>query len=228
MTSARPGGRTTAHFWRHTLIGLLTIAPLWVTWLVFDFVLGVLYRTGAPAVLAVAGKARPFSEALADLILEPSFRFVLAVLATLVTLYALGWAASRVIGRRLIARLESLLQRIPVVQVIYGATKRFIASVSERPEGFKRVVLINFPSPPMKTIGFVTRIMTDGATGQEVAAVYVPTAPNPTSGYIEIVPLAELTAVDWTVEEAMSFVMTAGTSATGTIPFSKPMPPGAA
>jgi uncharacterized membrane protein len=65
----------------------------------------------------------------------------------------------------------------------------------------------------MKTLGFVTKVLEDEVTGEKVAAVYVPTAPNPTSGYIELVPLAEITPTDWTMDEAMGFVVSGGTTA---------------
>ena len=65
----------------------------------------------------------------------------------------------------------------------------------------------------MKAVGFVTKILHDTDTRRELAAVYVPTSPNPTSGYIEIVPLDEVVQTDWTIEEAMSFVMTCGANA---------------
>jgi uncharacterized membrane protein len=134
-------------------------------------------------------------------------------------LYTVGRIASHVVGRQVIAQFESLLQRIPLAQAVYGATKSLIAALREKPAGLHRVVLINFPSGEMKTIGFVTRLMHDRETGSELAAVYVPTAPNPTSGYIEIVPVANLTETDWSMEEAMRFVMTGGTNAPPTISF---------
>lgn len=217
-----PQEHSAPHLGRNIVIGALTLAPLWVTWLVFDFVLGLLYRVGSPGVAALARLIQPVSQSVADALLQPWFRFVLAVLITLATLYAVGWAANRVIGRRLIARLEAALQRVPLVQAIYGATKRFIAAVRERPAGLQRVVLINFPSQQMKAIGFVTRVMRDPTSGREMAAVYVPTSPNPTSGYIEIVPLADVIATDWSVEEAMSFIMTGGTNSPPHIHFDAP------
>ncbi|MDP2238877.1 MAG: DUF502 domain-containing protein [Burkholderiales bacterium] len=70
----------------------------------------------------------------------------------------------------------------------------------------------------MKAVGFVTKIMHDETTGRELAVVYVPTSPNPTSGYIEIVPLSDVVQTDWTIEEAMSFVMTGGNQRARTHP----------
>jgi uncharacterized membrane protein len=77
----------------------------------------------------------------------------------------------------------------------------------------------------MKTIGMVMRTIQDAATGRELAVVYVPTAPNPTSGYIEVVPVDEVIFVDWSVEEAMTFVMTGGTTSPDTVHFSSPPAP---
>jgi uncharacterized membrane protein len=210
------------HFWRYTFIGVLTLAPLWVTWLVFDFILGLLYRFGSPWVTALARMVRPLSGSVSDLLLHPASRFALAVIITLGMLYAVGLAATRVVGKRLIERLEAVLARLPLAHAIYGATKRFISAVREKPPGLQRVVLINFPSSQMKAVDFVTRVLTDQTTGREVAAVYVPTSPNPTSGYIEIVPVEDVVSTDWTVEEAMRFVMTGGTNAPGEIRFTPP------
>lgn len=76
----------------------------------------------------------------------------------------------------------------------------------------------------MKTIGFVTRVMKDRATGRDLAAVYEPTAPNPTSGYIEIVPVDDLTPTEWSVDEAMRFIMTGGTNAPADLRFTAAAP----
>ena len=67
-----------------------------------------------------------------------------------------------------------------------------------QPDGTQRVVLIDFPHKEMKSVGFVTRVIHEQGTGRELAAVYVPTTPNPTSGYLEIVPVELLTPTDWT------------------------------
>jgi uncharacterized membrane protein len=138
---------------------------------------------------------------------------VLAALATLAGLHVIGLLTSLVVGRRLIAFIEGLLGRLPLVQTIYGATKRFFGTLQDPPVTGQRVVLIGFPTERMKTLAFITKVMTDTDTGEELAVVYVPTAPNPTSGYIEILPMQDVVSTDWTVEEAMSFVMTGGTMA---------------
>ena len=201
------------HLARYLLIGFFTVAPLWVTWVVLDFAFSLLAKTGAPFLRGLSLGVTPLSEGLAEWLLNPVVQYVLAALFTLLGLYAVGLFTSMVLGRRLIEWIERLLGRLPVVQTIYGATKRFLESVQTSPVSGQRVVLIAFPSPEMKAVGLVTKVMTDPDTGRELAAVYVPTSPNPTSGYIEIVPLDEVTPTDWTVEEAMTFVMTGGANA---------------
>jgi uncharacterized membrane protein len=73
----------------------------------------------------------------------------------------------------------------------------------------------------MKSVGFVTRVLRDEATGAELAAVYVPTTPNPTSGYLEVVPMEKLIPTDWTVDQAMTFIISGGAVSPDRIPFSR-------
>lgn len=210
------------HLLRYLLIGFFTVAPLWVTWLVFDFLFGLLASTGEPFLKALARLLQPASDTLATWLLDSGVQAGLAALFTLVLLYAVGVFASLVVGRRLIAVAESWLTRLPGVQTVYRATQRFLQTVSKPAVTGQRVVLISFPSPEMKAVGLVTRVMKDADSGEDLAVVYVPTSPNPTSGYIEILPLADVVMTDWTMEEAMSFVMTGGTNAPERVRFRNP------
>jgi uncharacterized membrane protein len=195
---------------RYVLAGILTLIPIWMTVVVFSFVFGQLSLIGLPVVQGVAAFVEPGSPSLARLLLNSWFQSALAVVLTLIFLYVLGWAATKVIGRRLINLFDALMQRIPIVQTIYGGTKKLLSALQQKPDQLQRVVLIEFPSPGMKTVGFVTRILTDEATGQQLAAVYVPTTPNPTSGYMEIIPVEKLVSTDWTMDQAMTFIISGG------------------
>ena len=170
---------------------------------------------------AIADQIRDDSPAIAQWFLQPWSQNVVAALLTLVALYLLGWLVSRVIGRRIIAAFDRLLSRVPIVQNIYGAVKKLISTFQQSPEGVQRVVLISFPSPEMRTVGLVTQTMTDSETGQKLAAVYVPTTPNPTSGYLEIVPIEDLVPTEWSIDEAMAFIMSGGAVAPEGIQFGK-------
>lgn len=220
MSTARPRGRGPGHFGRILLVGFLTVAPLWVTWLVFDFVISMLTRVGRPLLHAAARAVRGFSPTLASWMLESVFEQVVALLIVLIALYSVGLFATFLIGRKLIAWFESLMERLPLVQTIYGGTRRLLQSLSKPPATGQRVALIPFPNARMKSVGLVMRTLRDASSEQELAVVYVPTAPNPTSGYIEIMPLEEVVFVDWSVEEAMTFVMTGGATSPDAVRFS--------
>lgn len=195
---------------RYLIIGVLTVAPLWVTWLVFNFIFEQLSAIGGPWVSALARAISPQLPAAADFLLLPGFQSALGVVLTILVLYLVGWLAGNIIGQRIIHYFERMMLNVPLVANIYGGTKRFLAAMKEKPSGLQRVVLISFPTSDMKAVGLVTKIITDADTGADLAVVYVPTAPNPTSGYIEIVPVKHVVSTDWTIDEAMSFVMTGG------------------
>ncbi|MCL6620913.1 MAG: DUF502 domain-containing protein [Syntrophobacterales bacterium] len=194
----------------YLMAGVITVIPLLITWWVVRFIVTVLRDFGGPAVSWLHLALRPWAPDLAHLLLHPWFEAVLAVILALAGFYLLGWGATRVVGRRLLAFLDALVHRIPFVNTVYGGVQKFLAVLQQKPDGVDRVVLIDFPSPEMKTVGFVTRTLVDAATGRPLAAVYVPTTPNPTSGYLEIVPLDKVISTDWTMDEAMAFIMSGG------------------
>ncbi|MHB1271235.1 MAG: DUF502 domain-containing protein [Rhodanobacter sp.] len=209
---------------RYLLTGLLTFIPLWVTWLVFKFVLGMLAGIGAPLVNALLGGLALVAPHAASTLHSEWMTFIVALLITLGALYLLGALANRVIGQRFINGFDALLARIPVVQTIYGGTKKLMTVLQNKPSGVQRVVLVEFPRRGMRVVGFVTRVMIEDGTGREMAAVFIPTTPNPTGGYLEVVPLDELTPTDWTMDQAMAFIISGGAVAPDTLPASPRLP----
>lgn len=204
---------STSRLRNYLIAGMLTAIPIWITWVIFEFVVTQLSALGRPGAAALSEALRRYAPALSEALTIPWFQTALAVMVTLGFLLLLGWTATLVVGRRLIALAEGVLARIPLVEKIYGASKALLTALQHQPEGGQKVVLIAFPQPDMKTVGFLMRTLTDAGTGRTLAAVYVPTTPNPTSGYLEIVPMDELVATDWTFEEAMSFVISGGSVA---------------
>ena len=205
-------------FKRYLLTGLLTFMPLWVTWLVFKFVLGMLAGIGAPLVAALLGALALVAPHTADALNTEWLSFVLALLITVVALYLLGALANRVIGQRVISAFDGLLARIPVVQTIYGGTKKLMTVLQNKPSGVQRVVLVEFPRRGMRVVGFVTRVMSEDGSAREMAAVFIPTTPNPTGGYLVVLPLDELTPTDWTMDQAMAFIISGGAVAPESLP----------
>jgi uncharacterized membrane protein len=215
------------HGQRYFLAGILTAIPLLVTVVVFEFFLRQLSNFGRPWVRAVARSVGEYSPELERWLLEvPWLQSGLAVLFTIAAIYLLGWAVTRIVGRRLLVLLEALVERIPLVTKVYGSTKQLVQAFQRKPEGeLQRVVLIEFPHKEMKAVGFVTGTFIDQTEGIEVATVYVPTTPNPTSGYLEIVPVDRLVSLDWTMDEAMTFIISGGTVSPGRIRFVNPSAP---
>ena len=199
---------------RYLLTGLLTFLPIWLTWIVFKSIFSLLSQLNLPWISALF---EAFPGSLGRLH-ESGLVSALAFVVTLVALYITGFAANRVLGQRVLGAMERVIEHIPIAHSIYGGAKKLMTMLQSKPAGTQRVVLIDFPSPELKSIGFVTRVFRD-AGGLEVAAVYVPTTPNPTGGYLEIVPVARLIATDWSVDQAMAFILSCGAAGPDALPF---------
>jgi uncharacterized membrane protein len=202
--------------------GLLTLLPIWLVWIVFKFVLGMLSDISRPVVAPLSGQLALAHPGMLGWVDDPWAQAAIAVVATIAFIVGVGGLARRVVGQRLLAWMEGQIARIPLLKTVYGSARKLLDLLQTKPDGTQRVVLIDFPHREMKCIGFVTRVMREEGTGRELAAVYVPTTPNPTSGYLEIVPVELLTPTDWSVDEAMAFIISGGAVSPEVIPFTRP------
>lgn len=199
------------HLKANLIAGVLTIIPILVVWVVLSFVLEVLFRVGAPMERALIDAVTQVAPSAEPILTNQFFEWFVAIIAALLLIYAIGAAASHVVGDRLIALFERLIDRIPGVQTVYSASKKLIGVLRQKPGGgAARIVLFDFPYPGVKVIGLVMRTITDANTGEEIAIVYVPTTPNPTSGYLEMVPVKDLVPTDMTMEDAMTMIVSGG------------------
>jgi uncharacterized membrane protein len=215
---------------RNLWTGTVTVIPILVTIFILSFFMNLLSEIGRPKLIVLANAVKPLSPELGRWLLEvPWLSSTLAIALTLGMLYLLGWFMHRLVGRQVLHSVEERLERVPLVTTVYGSTKKLVEAFQAENGRAQKVVLIQFPHARMKAVGLVTRTFVDEDTGGELAAVYVPTAPNPTSGYLEIVPLNELVTLDWSVDEAMTFVVSGGTTAPDRIRFGSnpaaPSPP---
>jgi uncharacterized membrane protein len=201
---------------RNVLAGVITIGPLFVTWLVFSFLLGSLAKAGLPAVQFLAAVLPE------KWIGQPWLQSTLAVVLTLLALYILGSLTSLVIGRQALNLFETLLDRLPFVAKVYTSVRQLIDTMMAKKASSQRVVLIDFPIEGQKSIGFLTRTLSDSSTGEQLAAVLLPNAINPTSAFLQILPMTRVTETDMNMEQAMSMLMTGGAVTPETIRFSRP------
>jgi uncharacterized membrane protein len=211
------------------LSGIFVLIPIGVTLWVIVFIANMLSGLGTPIVewftsslekvpqKDVTGQITPFIRA---------FQYLISVVLAATLIYLLGWLTNKVLGKKLLEAFDNVMGRIPLVQAIYGMSKQLLQSFQQNREGVERVVLINFPGGSnMKAVGLVMKTMKDPSTGKELAAVYVPLSPNPTMGFLQIMPLDEVITTSWTVDEAMKFVVTGGTVSPAELRFEKPVIP---
>ncbi|MFP5275660.1 MAG: DUF502 domain-containing protein [Acidobacteriota bacterium] len=207
--------RTVRSVQNSILAGVLTIGPLFATWLIFSFVLGTLAKAGRPLV-------RLFDAAFPAVWLsDPWLQSALAVVLTLVLLYVVGRLTSLVIGRQAFRLFEATLERLPFVAKVYTSVRQLLDTMMAKKDSSQRVVLIDFPIAGQKSVGFLTRTMTDAATGEALGAVLLPNAINPTSAILQVLPLSRITETRMTMEQAMSMLMTGGAVGPDTIDFSR-------
>lgn len=201
---------------RNILAGIITVGPLFVTWLVFSFVLGDLARAGRPVIQLLA-PIFPHSW-----LAQAWLQSLLAILLTLVVLYVLGRLTSLVIGRQAFGLFEALLERLPFVAKVYTSVRQLLDTMMAKKDTSQRVVLVDFPIAGQKSVGFLTRTLVDSTTGQALAAVLLPNAINPTSAFLQLLPMERVTETDLTMEQAMSMLMTGGAVAPESIRFTRP------
>ena len=200
---------------RNILAGLITVGPLFVTWLVFSFLLDKLVRAGQPLVY---GLQTMYPEAW---LRRPWMQSVLAVVLTLLVLFVLGRLTSLVIGRQVFGLFESVLERLPIVAKVYSSVRQLLDTMMAKKDSNQRVVLVDFPIAGQKSIGFLTRTILDSNSGEELAAVLLPNAINPTSAFLQLLPMSRVTLTDLNMEEAMSMLLTGGAVAPERIVFSR-------
>ncbi|MGQ0741591.1 MAG: DUF502 domain-containing protein [Alphaproteobacteria bacterium] len=192
------------------IAGVLTVFPIIAVWIVISFLLALLSSAGAPLAGAITDFINTQVPGLAPVLTNTYVQGAVAVILVLLILNLIGAAASRMLGMRFITFMEKLINRIPLIQTVYRASKQLVGVMHQAPGGAARVVLIDFPHPGLKAIGLVMRTFPDPNTGQEISAVFVPTSPNPTSGYLQLVPTAKLVPSDMTMDQAMTMIVSGG------------------
>jgi len=208
------------------LSGTLLLLPFGVTLLVMRWLFGWLAGFLSPLIRRVlAYLARyPVLEDIPPLYVSIIVS-VVSILLLLTLLYLVGVFARFVVAKRVIAAGETLLLRIPLVRTVYAATQQVMKAVSlpER-SAFKSVVLVEFPRPGFKAVGFLTGHI-NGLQGRRYARVFIPTTPNPTSGFLELIPADQVLQTSWTIEEAFKMIISGGLVAPDTFLTSAPPPP---
>ena len=139
----------------------------------------------------------------------------LEIIISIILITFIGWLSLSFLGRRVLSLFNSLLKRIPILRTIYSAISQMTASFTSSSKGGKNVVLIEYPRKGTWAVGFATKD-NDGEIkkklNRNLVNVFVPTTPNPTSGFLLMYPKEDLIYLDISFEEASRFIVSAGTS----------------
>jgi len=185
---------------RYFLTGLLVITPIWGTILIL--------KTLFVTVDSILGTA------LADLVLPDYYFPGLGIMALVLLILLAGILTTNFLGRRMVSRWEEFLDRVPIVRGIYATLKSMMDILSfQQREKYDKVVMIQFPKDGNYALAFVTgetREEIQSLTPEPLVHVFVPTSPNPTSGYFLLVPEKEVVPVELSVEEAMKLIVSGG------------------
>ena len=137
----------------------------------------------------------------------------LEILISLILITIIGWLSLTFIGKRFVLIIEAILNRIPILRTIYSSAEQLIENFSQDKKSQKSVVLVQYPRQGVWAIGFATKENSGKikeAIGLETMNVFVPTTPNPTSGFLLMFPKKDIIFLDLTFEEASKFVVSAG------------------
>jgi uncharacterized membrane protein len=190
------------------LTGVIVILPLSVTIVVINVLLD---RVGTPASNFFFFYLDP---AWRDM---PVVQFGLEVLSILVVLLLItffGYGSRLVLGRMVLGSFERILDSLPFINTVYRTVKQIVDTFSQQKKAvFQEVVLLEYPRKQSYVLGFLTskaRGETQSVTGEEIVNVFVPTTPNPTSGFLLMIPEGDIKRLDMSIAEGMKLIISGG------------------
>ncbi len=176
------------------LAGILVVVPVIIAILILVWLFNYIDNLAQPVAKSLLGRT------------IPGLGFAL----TVVLIYLTGLVATSVIGKRLVSYIESLLARVPLFRYLYTSIKQIMVSFTTPSETkFLQVVLVEFPKKGMRVLGFITS-ESRAESGEKLLNVFIPTSPNPTSGYLEIVREDDIIRTNISIDDALKMILSAG------------------
>jgi uncharacterized membrane protein len=193
-----------AHLRRYFISGLLVWLPIWVTLLVIKFLVDVLSKS----LLLLPPPYQP------DVLLGFHVPGI-GVIITLLVIFITGVFVANYLGRRLVSIGEAVMSRIPLVRTIYTGVKQVTQTLfTPGGQSFRKVLLVEFPQTGVWSIAFQTGIVGNAlkvaVSEEEMVSYFIPTTPNPTSGFLMMAPKSKVIELDMTVDQALKFVISLG------------------
>ncbi len=198
-------GRFKKNIRNKLLTGFLVILPIYVT----IFVVKFLFRFIGAKLLPIVNRLVKHDLQLPDTVVNPLL-ITVGIFLTFALVYFTGLFASNFLGRWIIKLYERIIHSTPVVKSIYSSSKQVASTFSaSTSSSFKRVAIVEYPRPGMSVIGFVTGSMTN-KRGTSLTSVFIPTTPNPTSGFLVYVKKEDVMDTNMTIEKAIKLVISGG------------------
>ena len=187
------------HFKQYILTGIFSIIPIYATYWIVKQLFFLLSSPGTKIYNII------FAENNINYLPE-----LIGFLLTVVAIYFIGHFVTNVIGRRILIRLEELVERIPIVSIVYKTVKQITESISsQKNNAFKKVVQLEYPRKGLWTLAMVTGESVN-KNGVQYYHIFVPTTPNPTSGYMIYAPKKDVKETKLQVEEALKIIISGG------------------
>ncbi|MEM7007952.1 MAG: DUF502 domain-containing protein [Thermodesulfobacteriota bacterium] len=198
-------------FRNNILTGVLVTIP-------FALTIAVLYWLGTWIIGLVSAAPNKFIGELLNQqnpLVSQTILFLIGLLGALLIVLIVGAVARNILGRKLLGFGEYIITKIPLARTIYIASKQIIETLMGRGmKNLKRVAMFEYPRKGIYSIGFITGTIEDGKhhnkSGRKVVSIFVPTTPNPTSGYYIMIPEEDVTELPISVEDAFRIIMSAG------------------
>ncbi len=180
---------------KYFITGLLVIIPAWATFYVLEALLGWIDGILADLPASFIGHRIPG----------------LGIVTLILLVIMVGMLSANILGKRLVKYSENLLQKIPFVRGVYSTVKQVMETFSVK-HNFHGVALVEYPRKECYSVGFITGELQGESVGRtgRLITVFVPTTPNPTAGFLLILPEAEVQRLDMTVEQGMKFIISVG------------------
>lgn len=202
-------------FRNNILTGVLVTIP-------FALTIFVLYWLGAWIIGLISAAPNKFIGELLNQhnpIVSQTILFFIGLIGALLIVLIVGAVARNILGKKLLSFSEYIIKKIPLARTIYIASKQIIETVMGRGgmKNLKRVAMFEYPRKGIYSIGFVTGTIEDGkhhnVSGRKLVSIFVPTTPNPTSGYYIMLPEEDVKELSISVEDAFRIIMSAGLAA---------------
>ncbi len=192
---------------KNIIAGLLVTVPVALTYIILQFVITRIDGVMAPVVSQVIGQNG--MKILSEYSI-PGIGFLLLILFV----FFIGLIATNLFGKKMFEFGELVLRKIPLVRVVYLTIKKVVDTISQsQTPTFEKMALITYPRSPLKTLGIVacdTKGMVLEKVGKQSVNVFVPTSPNPTTGFIIAVPVEDVNFLEMTIEEGLKMIISFG------------------